>query len=106
MLILNKLTVHVDNKVILKDINFHFEKNKIYALMGPNGSGKSTLAYGLMGHPAYQVSKESSILFKNKEILKLSPTERAKLGIFLSFQNPQSLSGVTVSQLLQVGLRG
>lgn len=73
--------------------------------MGPNGSGKSTLAYAISGHPGYLV-KKGKVFFSNKDITKETPDKRAKKGIFLSFQTPLSLSGVTVFQLLRLALSG
>lgn len=105
MLTLKKLTVSVSNKIILKNLDFKFEKGKVYALMGPNGSGKSTLAYTISGHPSYQI-KKGKIVFEKKDISSKSAEERAKDGIFLSFQTPLSLSGVTVFQLLRLALSG
>lgn len=106
MLILKNLKVSVGEKNILKNFNYHFEKNKVYAIMGPNGSGKSTLAYAIFGHPTYEVCQKSKIYFEGKEIKDLSVDERAKLGIFLSFQSPLSLQGVSVFQLLRLSLSG
>ena len=106
LLILKNLSVNITGKKILKNIDFTFHKNKIYAIMGPNGSGKSTLAYTIMGNPSYVLEKNSSILYKNKEIQADLPDKRAKNGIFLSFQNPLSLSGVNVFQLLRLALSG
>lgn len=106
MLKLKNLTVSIEGKEILKGIDFEFEKGKTYAVMGPNGSGKSTLAYSIMGHPAYEAGEESRIEFNGTNILDMEPDERAKEGIFLSFQTPLSLSGVKVFQLLQLALNG
>lgn len=104
MLQLRNLTVKAVKKTILKEINYSFEKGKIYAIMGPNGSGKSTLANIIAGHPGYKLEK-GSLRFEGKKINELSPEKRAKLGIFLSFQTPLSLSGVTVFQLLRIALQ-
>lgn len=116
MLKLQSLSVSINQKKILKDISYHFEEGKIYAIMGPNGSGKSTLAYSIMGHPLYEIEKsdqanEKIIQIKNKkgvyeDITELKPHERAEKGIFLSFQSPLSLSGVKVYQLIQRALSG
>ncbi len=105
-LTLSKLTVAVKEKKILRDISFDFGKGKTYAVMGPNGSGKSTLAYAIMGHPLYSLSKMSRIIFDKKRIDNLPPEKRSQLGMFLSFQTPLSLSGVTVFQLLRLALSG
>jgi Fe-S cluster assembly ATP-binding protein len=106
MLSLQNFSVGIENKEILKKINFTFEKGKTYAVMGPNGSGKSTLAYAIMGHPLYIVSKESKIAFNGEDLQEVDVTQRAEKGIFLSFQTPLSLSGVKVYQLLQMALSG
>jgi len=103
--------VSVSGKKIIKDFNFEFERGKAYAIMGPNGSGKSTLAFAIMGHPAYEVRSQTSdarspIVFNNHDISEMKPNERAKEGIFLSFQTPLALSGVKVYQLLQLALQG
>lgn len=87
-------------KKILKGIDLKLEKGKVYALMGPNGSGKSTFAEVLMGNPKYKISK-GDILIDGNSILKSSPDERAKKGIFLSFQNPVSVPGVNVQKFLR-----
>jgi len=106
MLKLKNLTVSIADKTILDSLDFEFEKGKIYAIMGPNGSGKSTLSYAVMGHPAYTVSNESVIELNGEDIKELEANERAKKGIFLSFQSPLALSGVKVYQLLQLALNG
>ncbi|MDO8609479.1 MAG: Fe-S cluster assembly ATPase SufC [bacterium] len=106
MLKLQNLTVSVSGKEILHSLDFIFEKGKTYTIMGPNGSGKSTLAYTIMGHPLYIVEKKSKIYIDKTEISKLTPDKRAALGIFLSFQSPISLSGITVFQLLRLALSG
>ena len=105
MLSLKNLSVSVSKKIILDRIDFEFKKNKVYALMGPNGSGKSTLAYAISGHPAYKMEK-GTIIFEKKDITHDAADKRAKKGIFLSFQTPLSLTGVTVFQLLRLALSG
>ncbi len=104
MLQLKKVSVKIGDKKILHNISYEFKKGKVYALMGPNGSGKSTLAQTVMGSPVYEVS--GTTLFKGKPISKLDAAERAKKGIFLSFQSPQSLSGVNIFQLLRLSMSG
>lgn len=99
MLNLKQLTVKVGDKIILKDINFHFEKGHIYAIMGPNGSGKSTLANTIMGFPNYSLDSQSEIQFLGESIKNLSPDEKAKKGIFLSLQSPPVIDGVNIYQL-------
>ena len=97
---IENLEVSVDNKKILKGINLKVKKGEIAVLMGPNGSGKSTLAYTIMGHPKYKVDT-GKIVYKGKNVLEMKPDERAKLGIFLSFQYPSEISGVTLSNFLR-----
>lgn len=104
MLQLKNLSVRVGKKKILHNINFDFERGKLYAIMGPNGSGKTTLAASVMGHPALKIDTKSQIFFEGKNIKKLKTYERAKRGLFMSFQSPLSLSGVNVYQLLRYGL--
>lgn len=106
MITLKNLTIKVNDKVILKNINYSFKKNNFYAIMGPNGSGKSTLAYAIAGHPNYILDKNSKIFFEDKDITDLEPDKKAQLGIFLSFQNPLSLTGVSLFQLLRLSLSG
>ncbi len=93
------LYVSVDGKEILKGVNLTINKGETHALMGPNGSGKSTLAYTIMGHPKYKV-ESGDILFDGKSILDLKPDERAKLGLFLAFQYPVEVPGVTLFNFL------
>ena len=90
-------------KEILKGINLKFEKGKIHVLMGPNGSGKSTLANVLMGNPRYKITK-GKIFLNGEDITNLNPHQRAKKGIFLSFQNPSEIEGVTISNFLRTAL--
>lgn len=106
MITLKQLSVSIEEKPILKNIDFTFEEGKIYAVMGPNGSGKSTLAYSIMGHPSYTLSEESKIFSNDEDITEMEANERAEKGIFLSFQSPLSLSGVKVQQLLRLAMEG
>lgn len=106
MITCKNLTVSVKDKKILTNFNFAFEKGKTYAIMGPNGSGKSTFAYSIMGHPSYIIHPKSRIDFDSKNITSYSADKRAQLGVFLSFQTPLSLSGITVFQLLRLALSG
>lgn len=86
---------------ILKGVNLKIEKGEIHAIMGKNGSGKSTLAKVIVGHPSYIVTK-GEILFENKSLSELSPEERARLGIFLGFQYPVEIPGVTNADFLRL----
>lgn len=95
MLKITNLFVSIAEKQVLKDINLHIEPSSVHAIMGPNGSGKSTLAYTLMGHPLYAIIS-GSIQFKGADISSLSIDKRAQMGIFLAFQNPLEIPGVTV----------
>lgn len=104
MLVVKNLTVSVDKKKIVKNFNFTFKPGKVYVIMGPNGSGKSSLAYSIMGHPLYTTSSQSRITLNRKRIDDLSPEKRSEKGIFLSFQAPLSLSGVSVRELLYLAL--
>lgn len=94
------LHVEISGAEILRGLNLVLEKNQVHALMGPNGSGKSTLAHALMGHPSYKITK-GKIIFDGKDITKENVTKKAKLGIFLSFQYPQEISGVTITSFLR-----
>jgi len=100
VLAINDLFVSAQGKEILKGLNLKLHKGEIHVLMGPNGSGKSSLAATLMGHPTYQVTS-GCIRYKGRYITRLSPDERAKLGIFLAFQNPLEIPGVTLSNFLR-----
>lgn len=100
MLQIKDLTVKVGSKTILDRFSCSFNKDKVYVVMGPNGSGKSTLAFVIAGHPAYKISG-GRIKYQGVDISDLSPEKRAKRGIFLSFQSPLTLTGVSVFQLLR-----
>ncbi len=97
------LHVQVADKEILKGCSLSIEEGTVHAIMGPNGSGKSTLANVIAGHPNYQVTK-GSIYFKGEDLLKMAPDERANKGIFLAFQSPIELPGVSISQFLKTAL--
>ena len=88
---------------ILQGIDLTVAKGEVHAIMGPNGSGKTTLAYALMGHPAYVV-KGGEILWKGRDILKLSPDKRARLGMFLAFQYPTAIPGLSVASFIRSAL--
>jgi Fe-S cluster assembly ATP-binding protein len=91
----------VDGKEILRGINLTINKGEIHAIMGPNGSGKSTLAKILAGHPAYVVTK-GEVLFEGRNLLELAPDERAREGVFLAFQYPVEVPGVSNAQFLRL----
>jgi len=96
--------VAVEGKPILDGVDLRVPVGEVHVLMGPNGSGKSTLAYSLMGHPKYQVTGGSAS-FDGQDLLALTPDRRAQLGLFLSFQNPIAIPGVTTVNFLRAALR-
>ena len=100
---IKNLHVNIEGKEILKGFNLTIEQGKVHAIMGPNGTGKSTLAYTLMGHPSYEVT-EGEVIFKGQNVLELEPDERSRLGIFLAFQYPVAIPGVTVANFLRTAL--
>jgi len=94
------LKANIDSKPILNGIDLTLETGKIHALMGPNGSGKSTLSNVIMGHPAYEVTGGEAFM-DGKNILEMSTDERARLGLFMAFQYPVEIPGVTVGRFLK-----
>ena len=94
------LKANIDNKPILNGIDLTLETGRIHALMGPNGSGKSTLSNVIMGHPAYEVT-DGEVLMDGKNILEMATDERARLGLFMAFQYPVEVPGVTVGRFLK-----
>ncbi len=100
---ISDLHVSVEDTPILRGVNLEVPKGEVHAIMGPNGSGKSTLAQVLLGHPAYQIT-QGSITFKGQEITELSPDDRARLGMFLAFQYPVEVPGVSVSNFLRTAM--
>jgi Fe-S cluster assembly ATP-binding protein len=102
-LIIKNLHVNVEGQEILKGLNFEMNRGEIHAIMGPNGSGKSTLANTLLGHPAYEVT-EGEIWFKGQNIVDMLPDARARLGLFLAFQYPSAIPGVSVANFLRTAL--
>ncbi len=102
-LIIRDLHVNIEGKEILKGLNLTVAQGEMHAIMGPNGTGKSTLANVVMGNPAYEVAK-GEIIFQGENILELGPDERSRMGLFLAFQYPVSIPGVTVANFLRVAL--
>ncbi len=100
---IKNLHVSIEDKEILKGLSLTINQGEIHAIMGPNGTGKSTLAYTLMGHPNYKVT-EGEIIFKGQNVLDLEPDERSRAGIFLAFQYPVAIPGVTVANFLRTAL--
>src|SRR6185369_7660071 len=89
-----------DGTEIVKGVDLSVSANEVHAIMGPNGSGKSTLAYALMGHPAYEIT-EGQILLDGDDVTELGADERAQRGLFLAFQYPHAIPGVTVTNFLR-----
>lgn len=103
MLKITNLKASIDNKQILKGLNLEVNPGEIHAIMGPNGTGKSTLANIVTGRDAYDIS-EGSIDFLGKDLLALDPDERARLGIFLAFQYPVEIPGVTTTNFMKAAI--
>src|SRR5258705_4407066 len=102
-LVVKDLHVAVEGKEILRGLTLEIRKGEIHALMGPNGSGKSTLANTLMGHPKYEVTS-GEILFKGESILEMEADERSRAGLFMAFQYPVAIPGLTVANFLRTAL--
>jgi Fe-S cluster assembly ATP-binding protein len=102
-LVVRNLHVSIEGKEILKGVDITIRQGEVHAVMGPNGTGKSTLSYAIMGHPSYEVT-EGEVLFKGQNILELEPDERSRLGVFLAFQYPVSIPGVTVANFLRTAI--
>lgn len=98
---LRNLQVEVDGNPILKGLSLRLNSGDLHVIMGPNGSGKSTLSQVVMGHPKYKITS-GDVLFDGQSILTLTPDKRAKLGLFLGFQYPRELPGVTYGQFLRL----
>src|SRR5438034_10077462 len=96
---IRNLHVRAGDKEILKGLDLAVGKGEIHALMGPNGSGKSTLANAIIGHPGLEIT-EGKIVFKGEDITEADPDERSRLGLFMAFQYPVPIPGVTVTKYL------
>src|SRR6478609_75441 len=97
------LHVRTEDREILRGVDLDISRGEIHALMGPNGSGKSTLANTLLGHPSYEIT-EGSISFKGEDITEAEPHERAKAGLFLAFQYPVAIPGVSIANFLRMAI--
>jgi Fe-S cluster assembly ATP-binding protein len=102
-LVIKNLHVNIEDKEILKGVTLAVKQGEIHAIMGPNGTGKSTLAYTLMGHPSYTVTA-GEVWFKGQNLLEMEADVRSRLGLFLAFQYPVSIPGVTVANFLRTAL--
>jgi Fe-S cluster assembly ATP-binding protein len=102
-LVIKGLHVSIEGKEILKGVDLAVKQGEVHAIMGPNGTGKSTLAYTLMGHPSYTVTS-GEVWFKGKNVLELQADERSRLGLFLAFQYPVAIPGVTMANFLRTAV--
>jgi Fe-S cluster assembly ATP-binding protein len=102
-LVIRNLHVNVAGREILKGVDLIVRQGEVHALMGPNGTGKSTLAYTLMGHPNYEVT-EGEVWFKGQNLLELETDQRAHLGLFLAFQYPVAIPGVSMANFLRTAI--
>lgn len=100
---IRNLHASVDGKPILKGVNLTVRQGEVHALMGRNGSGKSTLAYAIMGHPLYTID-DGQVLFDGQDVLEMEPDERSRAGLFLAFQYPVAIPGVTLANFLRASL--
>jgi Fe-S cluster assembly ATP-binding protein len=101
---IKNLTVNVGDRPILKDFSLTVPKGEVHAIMGPNGTGKSTLAKALAGHPEYTVTAGEALL-DGKNILEMEPDERARAGLFMAFQYPSEVHGVTIANFIRAALQ-
>jgi Fe-S cluster assembly ATP-binding protein len=97
---IRNLHVNVEDKPILRGVNLTIKQGEVHALMGPNGSGKSTLAHALLGHPLYQVTA-GQVIYQGEDLLELEPDARSRAGLFLAFQYPVVIPGVTLANFLR-----
>ncbi len=100
---IQQLVAEVDGKQILNGVNVEFSQGEVHAIMGPNGSGKSTLAKIIAGHPDYEVTA-GDILLDGKSILEMEPDERSRVGLFLAFQYPSEIPGVSIANFLRAAV--
>ena len=100
---IQNLHVRIEEREILRGVDLNIDRGEVHALMGPNGSGKSTLANTLLGHPSYEIT-EGEIHFKGEDITEAEPHERAKAGLFLAFQYPVAIPGVSVANFLRMAI--
>jgi Fe-S cluster assembly ATP-binding protein len=102
-LVIENLHVEIEGKQILKGVDLEVSRGQIHALMGPNGSGKSTLANAIAGHPGFEIT-EGRILFEGQNMTEMEPDERARLGLFMAFQYPSAIPGVSVVNFLRTAI--
>lgn len=102
-IVISNLYAGIDGNEILRGVDLTVNQGEVHALMGPNGTGKSTLAYVLMGHPKYKVT-EGEVIFKGINVLDLKPDERSRMGLFLAFQYPVAIPGVSVANFLRTAV--
>jgi Fe-S cluster assembly ATP-binding protein len=102
-LTIKNLHVEIEGTAIIKGLNLSIRQGEVHAIMGPNGTGKSTLAYTIMGHPKYEVT-QGDILLNGKSVLDMEADERARAGLFLAFQYPVSIPGVTVANFIRTAI--
>ena len=100
---IRNLHVNVEDKPILRGVNLIIKQGEVHALMGPNGSGKSTLANALAGNPMYTITS-GQVIFNGRELLEMEPDERSRAGLFLAFQYPVSIAGVTLANFLRLAI--
>lgn len=103
MLEIKNLTAKVEDKIILKGLNLSVKKGEVHAIMGPNGSGKSTLSNVLTGNPRYEVVG-GEVIYQGKDLLEMEPEERAHAGIFMSFQYPVEIPGVSMTNFMRTAV--